>query len=156
MSENRITCPYCGEERISRSHDKNSRGCKPCYTKRQKKEPNMDSTYKLLRTSVQHGAKRRGYEYKLSFEEYKDIVTKPCYWCGIEPPLKNPKGERVPTLPAPAHGIDRLDNTIGYTYDNCVSSCQTCNVAKNNSSAIEFRSWIERVYANQFQEVVSA
>ncbi len=151
MSGNRIMCPDCKKERIVRGHEKKDRRCKSCYTERQKINPNKDSTYKVLRTSVQHGAKRRCYEYNLSFEQYKEIVTKSCYWCGVEPPLKNPKAQRMPTLPAPAHGIDRIDNSVGYTYNNCVASCQTCNVAKNNSSAKDFLAWIQKVYVHQFK-----
>jgi hypothetical protein len=151
-----ITCPTCKKIRTTRSHDKKDKRCKPCYSEAQRLKPNQDSTYKVLIASIKSGAKKRGYGYELSFDEFKSIVSQPCYWCGIEAPLKNPKGERMPTLPAPAHGIDRLDNSIGYIYDNCVASCQTCNVAKNNSGANEFRSWIKRVYNNQFQEVISA
>lgn len=154
MSKQReIVCIDCGEVRITKSHDISEKRCKPCYTKSQRLKPNQDSTYKVLIASVKSGAKKRGYSYELSFDEFKDIVSQPCYWCGVEPPLKNPKGERMPTLPAPAHGIDRLDNAVGYVYNNCVASCQTCNVAKNNSSAKDFRSWIEKIYLYQFKEI---
>jgi 5-methylcytosine-specific restriction endonuclease McrA len=152
-----IRCGLCNDPSNDRWVSKvaDAKGCRACYNAKQRFDPNTDSTYKILKTSIQHGAKRRGYSYELSFDQYKDIVTRPCYWCGIEPPLKNPKGERMPTLPAPAHGIDRLDNAVGYIYNNCVASCQICNVAKNNSSVADFRSWIEKIYLYQFQEVVA-
>lgn len=148
----KITCPICGETRVTRSNDKRDRRCKACYTESQKISPNQDSTYKSLIHSMRGGAKRRGISYELSFEEFKEIVSMNCHWCGIEPTLKKPKKERMPTLSAPAHGIDRVDNSLGYVYNNCVASCQMCNIAKNNKSKEEFLLWIKRVYANQFKE----
>ena len=145
-----IVCPTCNQIRTTRSHDKKDKRCKPCYSEAQKLKPNQDSTYKVLIASVKGGAKRRGYEYGLSFDEFKDIVSKPCYWCGIQPSMKNPKGERMPTLPAPAHGIDRIDNSIGYVYNNCVASCQTCNTAKNSNTSEQFLNWIKRIHKHQF------
>ena len=157
MSKQReIVCPTCGQTRNTKSHDKKDRRCKPCYSEARKIKPNQNSTYKVLVASVKSGARKRGYSYELSFDEFKEIVSRDCYWCGIAPPIKNPKGERMPTMPAPAHGIDRLDNNLGYVYNNCVASCQICNTAKNNSSVQEFKSWIKRVYCKQFQEVVNA
>ena len=149
-------CIDCGESRTTKSHDVSNKRCKSCYKKSQKLKPNTDSTYKVLAASVKGGAKKRNIEYMLSLEQFKNIVKNNCYWCGEKPPLKNPKAERMPTLPAPANGIDRINNSIGYIYDNCVASCQKCNIAKNNYSEKEFLEWIKKVYMHQFQEVVNA
>lgn len=145
-----IVCPSCNQIRTTRSHDKKDKRCKPCYSAAQRLAPNMDSTYKVLVASVKSGARKRNIEYSLSFEQFKDIVQDNCFWCNASPPLKMPKGERMPTLPAPANGIDRLDNSIGYVYANCVASCQMCNVAKNNHSEKEFLSWVQRLYEFKF------
>ena len=145
-----IVCPTCNEVRTTRSHDKKDKRCKPCYSAAQRLAPNTDSTYKVLMASVKSGARKRGIDYSLSFEQFKNIVQRQCFWCNTEPPLKNPKGERMPTMPAPANGIDRLDNSMGYVYNNCVASCQMCNVAKNNHSEEEFLAWVKRLYEFKF------
>ena len=46
-------------------------------------------------------------------------------------------------------GIDRKDNTLGYTLENSVPCCPTCNFAKRGLSVIEFIEWARRVYINQ-------
>ena len=145
-----IFCPTCGKSRTS-VHPENRR-CKPCYTESQKIQPNDKSTYKVLMTSVKSGAKKRGLEFSLTLDQYISIVSQNCYWCGEEPLLKNPKAERMPTIPAPANGIDRLNNEVGYVYANCVPSCQKCNVAKNNYDTQEFLQWVKKIYEFNFKE----
>jgi len=154
----KIRCSVCNDPQNDRWTNKVSEvyRCKPCYTKTQKIERNTDSTYKVLFATVKSGARKRGYKFNITLDEFKAIVIKKCYWCGEDAPLKNPQSYKMPTLPAPAHGIDRLDNSVGYVYDNCVASCRVCNVAKNNSSIEEFRLWIKKIYKYQFQEVISA
>lgn len=52
----------------------------------------------------------------LTFEEFKNIISKPCHYCGEHSKF----------------GIDRADNSIGYTFDNCRSCCWKCNKTKRD------------------------
>lgn len=76
----------------------------------------------------QRGAKARGIEFSLTFEEFQTFWQKPCFYC---------EGE-VSTV-----GLDRFDNTKGYSIDNVVSCCASCNIMKNNLSVQQF---IEQCY----------
>lgn len=49
------------------------------------------------------------------------------------------------TPEAPYSGIDRLDNSKGYSPDNCVPACQSCNFAKLDQSVEAFLEWAKRV-----------
>jgi hypothetical protein len=69
--------------------------------------------------------------------EFKIFTNKPCYYC-------NRKFTRV--------GIDRVDNTIGYTKDNCVPCCKQCNISKNNLSLDKFYEMCELVYINRIKK----
>lgn len=73
---------------------------------------------------------RRGYEFGLTFEEFVAFTEEDCFWCGTEGP----------------NGIDRYDNDLGYTVDNCVAACYLCNRAKNDLSPQEFVDWVDRAY----------
>jgi hypothetical protein len=42
-------------------------------------------------------------------------------------------------------GLDRVDNTVGYTLDNVVPACKACNHAKVDMSYAEFTAWIARL-----------
>lgn len=49
------------------------------------------------------------------------------------------------------NGVDRVDNSIGYTDDNCVSCCKICNNSKSALDLSEWKKWIEKVYLSQFK-----
>lgn len=44
------------------------------------------------------------------------------------------------------NGIDRVDNNKGYTLNNCVPCCKTCNQAKHRLSQEYFIEWVEKIY----------
>jgi len=93
----------------------------------------------------------------LDFETFYALSQQDCYYCGAPPSnqtnIASGKAKGVGrSLYQKArgsfiyNGIDRVDNTRGYTKDNIVPCCKRCNVAKNNMSLQEFLTWIERLY----------
>lgn len=87
------------------------------------------------------GARRREYDFELSVEEFEEITMRDCYYCGAIPSkvIKVPSGSEYTY-----NGIDRVDNTKGYTLDNVVAACTTCNKAKLQQTQEEFEAWILR------------
>lgn len=63
-------------------------------------------------------ARSRGHSWELTFDQYKSlIVDKKCHYCN-GPLCKS------------GVGLDRKDNSIGYTYINVIPCCGTCNKIK--------------------------
>ena len=91
---------------------------------------------------------KRGILFTLSIEDVSDLIFRPCAYCGRE--LVNPgrKGKQS----VPYNGIDRKDNTVGYTIENVVSCCLDCNRAKSDKTLSEFYAWIEKVYLTRNNE----
>ena len=85
--------------------------------------------YKYERTK--HFAKERNKEFTLTEEEFRDIVVRPCEYCG--------------DFHNKLRGIDRVVNTKGYIPGNCVPCCLRCNRAKWTSSKKTFLDWIKDV-----------
>lgn len=96
-------------------------------------------------------ARGRKLEFRISIEEFGQIVQKACYFCNRPPRDFNPyinsdgtyndKRLRLSTVTRSyikASGIDRLDNARGYLLDNCVACCAKCNHSKRNYTAEEF------------------
>lgn len=79
----------------------------------------------------------RRRSFKLTFEEFKQLVLGNCHYCGIAA-HKASRG---------FNGIDRTNNDKGYVNANCVSSCWPCNLAKGTMSYAAFIAWIDRVVA---------
>jgi hypothetical protein len=78
----------------------------------------------------------RGYVFELTFEEFKLLITRHCTYCGAAPcNIKRKKkwGNRRLYY----SGIDRKDNSKGYTSDNSVPCCHKCNQVKTNVLSFE-------------------
>lgn len=84
-------------------------------------------------------------KFELSREDIIKLCQQNCYYCG-EPPKQKLPENRVKNGHFIHNGIDRKDNNIGYTMDNCVPCCTKCNMSKRTMSITEFLSWIKKVY----------
>ena len=95
-------------------------------------------------------AKKKNREYNLTEGQFKEITQKDCCYCGTKPrqiyKSTNTSGNYV------HNGIDRIDNTKGYTIDNVVPCCKQCNHAKTNLTLQEFRDWVKRIYNNMYNK----
>lgn len=65
--------------------------------------------------SYKTNAKARGIQFALTLEQFSGFWGKPCHYCG----------DAIDTI-----GLDRVDSSLGYTVDNVVPCCRTCNIAK--------------------------
>lgn len=104
--------------------------CKRCYSQDPKTKA-ATARYQLTPSSRFKGAKRRAVsrnkEWTLTFEEYCSFLDKPCYYC------KNQLG----TPKCYGAGLDRLDNTQGYSSNNVVPCCKYCNSIRNDFITVE-------------------
>ena len=108
------------------------------------KLPSGESAKRRLLYDYIHSAARRGLEFKLSKEELYWFAEQRCEYCGYLP--KNKINSNNGTFVY--NGIDRIDNNVGYTLDNCVTCCITCNRGKHKLSNEEFKLWIKRIVNN--------
>lgn len=141
---------------VRASHLKRSNGTKSCgclsreiaskhrkllnHTKR--KHSLTDTTWRSLWTSHVSGAKARNLEW-LGFDDYVQWLTEQpaCWYCGVAP------SERVARYGEPvlAHGIDRIDSSMGYVPGNIRTACMHCNRAKMDASTEDFLAMCRRV-----------
>jgi len=108
--------------------------------------PENESMFNDLYRTYLRGSLNRGYEFSLSKEEFKRLTKQNCYYCGQSPS----KFRTHPKSPSRYiyNGVDRQDNTQGYTIENCVSCCERCNRAKHIMSLTDFKKWVYSVYEN--------
>jgi len=102
------------------------------------------SAWGQVLNSTKRGAKRRGYTFKLTLKQIKQLGQQNCYYCGGEP--SNYKKLDFTYQEIHYNGIDRVDNTKGYTLDNVVPCCKWCNQAKSDMSITKFNEWLTRLY----------
>jgi hypothetical protein len=71
------------------------------------------------------GAKKRGLEFSLTREQFDTLVVQSCTYCKTPPStVLRYKMKNTSIL---YNGIDRRDNRIGYTAENCAPCCEICN-----------------------------
>jgi hypothetical protein len=105
------------------------------------RKPTGDSIKRSVWNYYKRNAKTRGYEWLLSYDVFAKLIMSPCRYCGRTGVTKTPsrwtENESISN-----NGVDRLDNSVGYTEANSVPCCKTCNFAKSDLSVENFREWI--------------
>jgi hypothetical protein len=96
-------------------------------------------------------AENRGYCFDLTKEEFYNLISDKCFYCGVDPLTSWCGNKRtiIDTTQFKYNGVDRVDNSNGYTLENCVTACKICNNAKNTLSKESFLEWINKVYNYQ-------
>lgn len=87
-------------------------------------------------------AVRRKLEFSIGLDDFIVLSKSNCYYCGSEPAntCKYNTGEVVKYS-----GLDRKDNSLGYTKENAVPCCHICNRAKSDMKTNDFTAWINRL-----------
>jgi hypothetical protein len=80
----------------------------------------------------QRSAGDKGFEFSISQDSFDQIVNGQCYYCGV----MQDRG---------FNGIDRMNSSIGYVIENCVSCCKICNYMKGSLSVDVFVKRIEHI-----------
>lgn len=94
------------------------------------------------------GAISRNLEWKLTPEQFEEIVKQNCTYCQAAPreyyrKVRKGKGRGLKAI---RNGIDRINNNVGYTFNNCTACCATCNRIKGTMDIVEFAKQISRMY----------
>lgn len=151
----------CGIERpvvgsSLRNHTSRSCGClQRGYYKRL---PDGEAARHMLFISRRKKAHRRKLEWGLSEAEFSLLVKQNCHYCDAPPTSEfyyQPGGKYKAGTPYFWNGLDRMDSSRGYTSENVVSCCSTCNKAKLAMPRARFLEWIDRVYRFQHQDKVA-
>jgi len=82
-------------------------------------------------TQILYRSKQRGYEVDLSEDDIVEMVQEDCYYCGLT-----------------GSGIDRVDSAKGYTKDNTVPCCRSCNTMKLDYNLDEWKVMMIRILTN--------
>ena len=75
-------------------------------------------------------ARKRSLSFRISFKQFMSFWQKSCHYCGGE----------IGTI-----GLDRINNSLGYSVKNIVPCCATCNRAKLKQTRDEYIAHCRRV-----------
>ena len=113
---------------------------------------------RAVRRIFQHYAscsKRQNREFSISLDFFAQAIKSPCKYCGAKPGnlmvFKSASFYKQRTKVEEYNGLDRVDNSKGYTLDNVVPCCAACNRAKRSMSVSEFSTWIHRLHQHMYK-----
>jgi len=81
---------------------------------------------------------------ELNEDQFLQLVTMNCYYCG-SPPGNNKKYYYKKKYSFYYSGLDRIDNSLGYQWENVIPCCKYCNSAKGTLTLDQFLSWINNI-----------
>lgn len=112
-----------------------------------------ESALRFVKSMYGCSARKRGYEFSLSDDDIIRLVSGDCFYCGAKPGRNTRRTlhRSIIRTDVKINGIDRVNSDLGYTSDNVVSCCRTCNFAKNNMPVEEFMRWVQAVYEHSRQ-----
>ncbi len=126
-------CINCSSE-IRSQHNYLSQHSGKCRSCCQRKDPFVAPYNELV-----HRCRKANRDISLTYEEFVGFTKIcECHYCGSgivwHPHTKN-KGKDI--LGSRSYKLDRKDNELGYSKDNCVVCCWECNQLKGNRFTYE-------------------
>jgi hypothetical protein len=142
----------CGNTKIVAGYHLKNGDTKSCGCLKIYKHPEGMTGLNTLYRTYKRNALKNNRTFSLTIEEFKEITSKDCFYCGIKPSTvaktiwdikdKNKLNHTVYNY----NGIDRIDSTKDYEKTNIVPCCKWCNIAKSNKTVSEFKEHIFKMY----------
>lgn len=89
---------------------------------------------------------RRQKTFNLTYEQFLELIERPCHYCNNELGDKSETGS----------GLDRLDSNIGYEIGNIVSCCVFYNKLKSNLlNEIEMKTMVSTIISIRKRNAVT-
>jgi len=113
-----------------------------------------DAILRKQYSEIKYMQHKNGRANTISFELFKELIFKPCVYCGVvsskELPDYGKNKKKISDTVLHVNGIDRIDSSKGYIECNVVTCCSRCNAAKQDISMREFREHIKKMYCGMF------
>jgi hypothetical protein len=121
----------CGKEKVVASaHLKGAliKSCGCLDVERKYSQFSEDTPWKQIYSYYKRRAKKINKEFNISHWRFLELITSKCKYCGKEPSnvfnkKYSSRKDGRPHKQLLYNGIDRVDNSNGYTISNTVSCC---------------------------------
>lgn len=108
--------------------------------------PQGEAALNALFNRYMQGALIRNLPFEISKDFFKTISKRNCHYCGQKPNsvahYNGTNGDYI------YNGIDRMDNNVGYTTNNCIPCCEECNRLKGSMDYQYFIDKIKKISTN--------
>lgn len=138
----------CGKTiktRINSIRDGKTRSCGCARVEEASKIRSPDAIERQLFFNYRQNARNKSRSFDLSYEQFCKLLQANCDYCASPPCTLRVLRRKHHTHTLLFNGVDRVDNTQGYTVTNSVTCCRYCNRAKGDATLDEFKAWVERL-----------
>lgn len=87
-----------------------------------------ESSFNALYSSYKCSARNKNLPFDLLKEDFKTLTKRNCHFCG-DTPSREYK-HKWSSANYVYNGLDRKDNKLGYSIDNCLPCCSYCSLFK--------------------------
>lgn len=139
----------CGEKRAIPGCRLRKGGARSCGHSKYRGVLKGEAAFNTLFSEYRYTAKKYNRTWNIPRELFKTLTSKSCFYCGNPPSQKRLVHKKRYNGIYLFNGLDRVDNSKGYTPENVVPCCIICNRAKNNMPQVDFFDWIQRISKNR-------
>lgn len=108
-----------------------------------------EASFNALYRKYSYKARKRKLDFSLTRQQFRTLITKDCFYCNKQP--SNILSRDTYNGDFIYNGIDRVNNTKGYTLENCVTCCFECNRAKGTLSYNQFIKLCQTITTNHLK-----
>lgn len=112
-----------------------------CGCEGKSRASHINTSIRRAYDNIRYRAVRKGLEFDVAFEQFKEISQHDCFYCGAGPSNVCVTGGGTFRY----NGLDRVDSGDGYVEGNIVVCCRVCNLAKLDMPIDVFLSWLDRL-----------
>lgn len=105
-----------------------------------------EAAFNSLFSQYRSNSGKRDILFSLSKEEFRVLTSQVCFYCSADPQQVMWNFNRTGNYLY--NGIDRRDNTVGYTVKNCLPCCGNCNRMKHIQTSEDFIASCIRISQN--------
>ena len=108
------------------------------------------TAFKRVYKNYINRAKQLNKMFSIPEDMFKTLTQSECFYCGVKP---NQQAKANGKYNEYVHnGLDRVDNSLGYTPDNVVPCCGNCNMMKRSSHINDFITKIFKIHEHLTRE----
>ena len=136
----------CGKELDVSKRNLTSHGTRSCGCIKEDyyKEMYGKSQFNTVYMRYVKRAKKKNIEFVFTKEDFVKLTSQNCYYCGREPSSVGKSQHNNGDFKY--NGLDRINSSGGYTFDNVVTCCEFCNRSKFDRTTEEFYIYIQKIY----------
>lgn len=118
-----------------------------CYEHSMYGKTSLKKPYEWIYNNLKRAAKKSNKHCYITYEEFLDFTkNSKCYYCGSLVKWYEHTSKGIGCC---GYNLDRKNNSVGYTKENCVVCCRICNSMKLKMTVEKFVAHIHKIFQNR-------